>query len=325
MIRAVLLGFGTVGSGVYRALQTHGGRIERILGERVAVTGVLVKNRRKPRNVAEDVFVSDRFSDLLAAARPDVIFEATGSLTPIKRYLLEALSQRIPVISANKELIAREGEDLLQAARENGVKFGIDATVAGGVPVVRTLQELIRVNRVKKVTGILNGTSNYILSLMHEQSFSLPEAVREAQIRGYAESDPTKDLNGDDAFYKGSILSTLIFGQKPYSTAVVKKGIEQLTENEVDKARKEGKKIKPIVVVEKKNTTVAITVGPRAIGPNDALFFVDGVDNAVQIETDLVGGLLLKGPGAGAEPTASAMIEDFVHLFHDSKRPVVSR
>lgn len=314
-IKAALLGLGTVGSGVYRAIQSHQQPLQSVLGERVEVVAILVKDKIKRRALASNITVTTEIQDILSIPDLDVAVEAIVGGDPAKTYITQLLEKRIHVVSANKELIAHEGKALADVAESNGVRFSYEAAVAGGIPVIRTIQQLLRINRIEKIEAILNGTSNYILTEMRNHGLSFNEALANAQREGYAEADPTNDIEGRDGFYKLMILSQLVFGRQPVWEKVERIGISQLKQDDLLQAQKENKRVKLVASLERVHETIIASIKPAEVDGGNPLYSIEGVDNAVRIQTDLAGDLLLRGPGAGANPAASAIIEDLADIL----------
>ncbi|WP_235001510.1 homoserine dehydrogenase [Halobacillus sp. Marseille-P3879] len=312
-IKAAILGFGTVGQGIHHILQDKHQKLHNLLGEEVRLVSVLVNDMNKSRNLPGHVTVTDRFEDVLHQA-PDVIFEATVGVEPSFSYLNQALDQNIHVVTANKVMFAARGNDLIKRAGSR-VGIGYEATTAAGIPIIGTLTSLLQTNNITKVQGILNGTSNYILTAMQEDDKTFSDALYEAQEKGYAEADPTNDIEGHDAFYKLMILCQLLYGKQPEWSEVPLTGISQLSEEDLHRAKEKGEKIRHVATLEVIDGVLKGKVEPLSLPSTHGLFGVGGVDNAIDVTGDLVGSVTLRGPGAGQLPTASAMIEDFVQIW----------
>ncbi|MCP3027437.1 homoserine dehydrogenase [Halobacillus sp. A5] len=312
-IKAAILGFGTVGQGIYKIIQSKRQQLYKLLGDEVELESVLVNDIQKERALPEKIVVTDRFEDILSQ-RPDVIFEATVGAEPSFSYLNQAIDQNIHIVTANKVMFAARGHELLQRASQN-VGIGYEATTAAGIPIIGTLKTLLQTNQVTKVQGILNGTSNYILTAMQEEDKSFSEALHEAQVKGYAEADPTNDVEGHDAFYKLMILSQLLYSRQPVWSEVPLTGISHLGQKDLQAAKRRGEKIRHVASLEFVDGILKGRVEPLSLPSSHGLFSVEGVDNAIDVTGDLVGSVTLRGPGAGQIPTASAMIEDFVQIW----------
>lgn len=316
-IKAALLGFGTVGTGVYETIMTHHEDIRKMLGEEIEVVAVLVKDKDKSRSVENTVHITTDFEDILSISDLDVAVEAIVGQEPANQYMTALLDKGIHVVSANKECIAYKGKELRNTAEQNGVTFSYEAAVAGGIPVIRTIRELLRVNRIEKIEGILNGTSNFILSDMRNRGVSFTASLADAQYRGFAEADPTNDIEGWDAFYKLMILSDLVFGEQPAWDTVERSGITGVSEEDIRMVESAGERIKLVASIQRRELGIEASVKPVVLDAKHPLYAVEGVNNAVRIHADIVGDLLLQGPGAGSLPTASAIIEDIVNVLRE--------
>ncbi|RDI37914.1 homoserine dehydrogenase [Falsibacillus pallidus] len=315
-INVVLLGFGTVGESVYRTIASHQDGLRNILGTDIVVKGVLVKDARKSRNIASDVLVTTDFKKLLELPNIHAAIEAIVGVEPAFTYGKQFLNAGIPVITANKEMAAHKGGKLRKEAEANGTEFHFEAAVAGGIPIIAVLKQLLHANRISKIEGILNGTSNFILSTMREEGISFAEALERAQRNGYAEADPSNDILGKDSFYKLMILSELVFGKQPEWDEVDCTGINELVLNDLEEAGAGGKRIKLVASIGKdENGNLTAAVEPHSLDENHPLYHVEGVDNGIVVHTDLLGRLFLQGPGAGGPPTASAILEDLTQHF----------
>jgi homoserine dehydrogenase len=313
-IRVAILGFGTVGEGVYKTINSHQEKLSKVLGKRVEVAAILIKNKNKNRGIDNRVLVTDDFEEILNLEKLDVVVEAIVGQEPALTYLQKAIKKGCHIITANKELFALYGSELQNLAIKHGVSVGFEATVAGGVPVIQTLQQLLNINRIKKIEGILNGTSNYILSEMRTNHLSFAAALKAAQEKGYAEADPTNDVEGYDAFYKLMILSEIAFGGKPEWKNVPREGIKAITEEQIKGAERLGLRFKLIASIQLVGGEIIGSVRPTLVTESHPLFNIEGVENSVSIEGDIVGRITLQGPGAGMLPTASAVIEDLIHV-----------
>ncbi|SDM18631.1 homoserine dehydrogenase [Sediminibacillus halophilus] len=317
-IKVALLGFGTVGSSVYQTIQTRQSKFERLIGRKVEIVGVLIQDETKQRDIADGILVTSSFEELINICEIDVIIEAINGIEPGAGYLQSALERGIHVVTANKELLAHEGKTLRRTADKGHAQLKYEAAVAGGVPIIGTLQQLLQVNNISNVEAVLNGTSNYILTEIAENKVSFQEALNAAQKLGYAEADPRNDVDGWDAFYKLMILSDLLLGNQPDWTKVTRRGIRNITLADIQAVETAGWRIKHIASLQVNEGKAQLRVEPMAVSEGHPLYDVAGVDNAVSIEGDLAGNIKLHGPGAGALPTASAILEDFVQLYKES-------
>ncbi len=314
VIKVAILGFGTVGEGVYQTIQSHGEELERVLGSKVEVAAVLIRNKQKKRNIDEEVLITSDFNEILHLPQLDVVIEAIVDKEPPYTFLKQAIQRGCHIITANKEMFAHHGKELLELADSHNVSVGYEATVAGGIPVIQTLRQLLNVNRVSLIQGILNGTSNFILTEMRERKQSFADALSLAQKKGYAEADPTNDVEGFDAFFKTMILSRIAFGEEPNWQDVEREGITTITSNLIDAAEKFGLRFKHVASITKAGNQIRATVKPVLVGKTHPFYHIEGVENAVNVQSDIVGSITLQGPGAGMFPTASAVIEDLVYV-----------
>lgn len=313
-VKVVLLGFGTVGSGVYDTiLYTHQEKLEKVIGKKVEIVGILVKTE-KERQLPGNVVVTTNIHEILSLPRIDYVFEAIVGIEPAYSYTKLFLDRGCHVISANKELLANRGEELSEYALNRGKFLTFEAAVAGGIPLLRTIIQLLQVNGILVLEGILNGTSNYILSKMRNEKLSFKECLNEAQELGYAEANPESDISGRDAFYKQMILSSLIYHDQPDWEKVERIGIEQVALEDLALGEGHGLRLKLLASLRRENEEIKATVKPTFVSSEHPLYNVEGVDNGIVIKTDLVGTLMLQGPGAGSKATASAMIEDLVQI-----------
>jgi homoserine dehydrogenase len=317
-IKVVLLGFGTVGKGVFETIESHQQILTEVLGKRVEIVGVLIKDEQKHRNIPRNVIVTTNIQKLLEI-ESDVVFEAIIGIEPANSYIKSFLEKGCHVISANKELLAHEGVNLLKYAEKFERFLTFEAAVAGGIPILRTIIQLLQVNGITSVEGILNGTSNYILSKMRREKISFKAALHRAQQLGYAEADPAKDIEGTDSFYKLMILCQLIYGRQSKWDNVRINGITSVSAEDIQIGEKFGLRLKLISSLIKEKIDIITEVRPVFIGEDHPLYNVEGVNNGVVVTTDLVGSLLLQGPGAGSKATASAMLEDLVYILQEGK------
>ncbi|HEX7065509.1 MAG TPA: homoserine dehydrogenase [Bacillales bacterium] len=314
-VRIALLGLGTVGTGVYETIISQQERWKEVTGEDIEIAAVLVKDKKKARAVDAEVQLTTDFQEILSISDLDAVVEAIVGREPAFTYNTALLEKGVHVVSANKECIAYDGPTLKETAERNGVTFSYEAAVGGGIPVVRTIRELLQINPIEKIEGILNGTCNFILSDMRSDGVSFEGALAAAQHYGYAEADPTNDIDGWDALYKITILSELVFGQLPDWGTMERIGLSDVSLEDVQNAEASGKRLKLIACAEKTGEGITASVKPVLIGPENPLYAVEGVNNAVHIRAGIAGNLLLQGAGAGARPTASAIIEDLAHVF----------
>lgn len=321
-IKAALLGFGTVGQGVYEALKTHSEQLKAVLGEEVVIEGILVKDGSKKRDVDEHVLVTTDFEEILAIEGLQIVFEAIVGEEPGFTYLSRALEKGCHVITANKVMFARHGRTLLNKAEQLERFVGFEATTAGGTPIIRSIAQLLQVNDIYSVEAILNGTSNYILTNMREKGLAFHDVLRRAQELGYAEADPASDVEGHDAFYKLMILSELSFGATPDWENVERKGITEVTSEQISVFKDWGYKVKHLARIRRDRDQFVSSVKPVLVDEEHPLHGVEDVQNAIMVETSLAGKVTVQGAGAGKLPTASAMVEDLTYVLQSGTSAV---
>jgi homoserine dehydrogenase len=314
-VPVALLGYGTVGSAVDRLLAENAEDIERATGHRLRVVRALVRDRSKerPEPPAEGVLTTD-----FAAIRDDpsiaLVAEVMGGIEPTGDYVVELLRAGKPVVSANKQLIARQGAELFHAASEAGVQLRFEASVCAAIPVIKILREALVATTVHRVLGIVNGTTNYILTKM-EEGAEYADALADAQRLGYAEADPTEDVNGADAAAKMAILSTIAFGSRTTLADVAFDGIEQVTSEHVRAAREMEMVVRLIGAATLTDGKIDVRVGPALVDRHHPLAAVEGAMNAVMLQGDAIREITLEGPGAGGMETASAVVADMVSII----------
>jgi len=292
-----LLGHGTVGSAFAELLAARADQIERITGLRPRLSGVLTRSQGD-------------FEEILGAS--DLIVEVMGGLDPAREYVMRALAAGRHVVTANKQLLSRHGEELWAAARERGVQLRFEASVGGVVPVIRVLQETLAAAHIDRVTGIVNGTTNFILTEMERTGEAFAAALAEAQRLGYAEADPTEDVNGADAAAKMAILARLAFDTPVHLDQVSFEGIEHITPDDLEYAREFGLGLKLIGTAERIDGGISVRVHPAFLYAGHPLASVAGPFNAVTIESPAITEITISGPGAGGPQTASAVLGDVI-------------
>jgi homoserine dehydrogenase len=320
-VRVGLLGCGNVGAALVRLVADHADLVTARSGTRVEIARVVVRDLGKPRDVPlPDEAFTDDAAAVVADPDIDVVVEVMGGVEPARDLIESALRAGKPVVTANKELIARHGPELLQIAATAGVDLLFEASVAGGIPLIRPLRESLAGDRIRRVLGIVNGTTNFILTRMTEDGTTFADALAEAQRLGYAEADPTADVEGHDAAAKAAIIATIAFGSPVHPDAVYREGITQVTDDDIRSARSLGYVVKLLAVAEEIDGDVAVRVHPAMVPVQHPLASVRDSFNAVFIEADAVGELMLYGRGAGGNPTASAVLGDLV----DASRNLVA-
>ena len=317
-VRIGLLGCGNVGAALVQLLTNEPDLTAQRTGLRFEVARVAVRNLARQRSVElpEGCLTHDADS-VVNDPDIDVVVELIGGIEPARRLILAALKQGKPVVTANKELLANVGAELFEAAVTAGVDLLYEASVAGGIPLIRPLRESLAGERITRVMGIVNGTTNYILTRMTEQGASYGDALSEAQSLGYAERDPTADVEGFDAGAKAAILASIAFGVTVVAGDVYREGISSVTPADIEVARRLGYVVKLLAIAERLDGKVAVRVHPAMIPATHPLAAVRDSFNAVFIEGEAVGELMLYGRGAGGMPTASAVLGDLVDAAHN--------
>ena len=314
-IRVGLLGIGTVGGGTWEVLKRNAGEIRRRAGRAISITQVADKavSRAKKITQGKAKVVSDAFS---VARSPDIdiVVELIGGTRIAKDLVLEAIANGKHVVTANKALLATHGNRIFAAAQKKGVMVAFEAAVAGGVPIIKALREGLSANRIEWIAGIINGTSNFILSEMRDKGLSFDAALADAQARGYAEADPSFDVEGVDAGHKLTILSALAFGIPMQLGKCFKEGIQNLTRADIGYAEELGYRIKLLGITKRAAKGIELRVHPTLVPARRLIANVEGVMNAILVKGDAVGPTLYYGAGAGALPTASAVVADLIDV-----------
>jgi homoserine dehydrogenase len=322
-LRLGIAGLGTVGSGVLDIIARHGPLLAERAGMPITVAGVAIRDRHKKRG--HDLSGLKLFDEPMALAKShdiDVFVELMGGEgDPAKSSVETAIAAGKHVVTANKALLAHHGAALARAAEAKGVALNFEASVAGGIPIIKALREGLIGNRVTKLFGIMNGTCNYILTKMAEESRPFRDVLQEAQALGYAEADPTFDIGGFDTAHKLAVVASLAFGTEVNLPAIEIEGIEAITLDDIRNASDLGYKIKLLGVAVLHQEGVEQRVHPTLVRKGSPVADTDGVFNAIVVKGDFVGDLMLEGRGAGAHPTASAVISDIVDIARGNRRP----
>ncbi len=314
-INVGLLGVGTVGGGTFTVLARNAAEITRRAGRPIRITQVADKNIALARQVAgSKVAVTDDAFAVVSNPSIDIVVELIGGCGVAKELVLQAIANGKHVVTANKALLAVHGNEIFSAAQAKGVMVAFEAAVAGGIPIVKAVREGLTANRIEWVAGIINGTTNFILSAMRDKGISFAEALQDAQRLGYAEADPTFDVEGIDAAHKITILSALAFGIPMQFDRAHIEGISQLEADDIRYAEQLGYRIKLLGITRRRPAGVELRVHPTLIPARRLIANVEGVMNAILVQGDAVGATLYYGRGAGAEPTASAVIADLVDV-----------
>ena len=316
-IQVGLLGAGVVASGVVQVLQRNRAEIQRRAGRGIEVAAVAARDLAKARGTLGDaVQLTEDFEGLVRRLDIDVVVELIGGTTRARDLVLAAIAAGKPVVTANKALLAVHGTEIFAAARERGVAVGFEAAVAGGIPIIKALREGLTANRINWIAGIINGTTNFILSEMRSKGLDFGSVLKEAQRLGYAETDPTFDIEGIDAAHKATIMSAIAFGTPVQFEHAHVEGITRLQAADIRYAEQLGYRIKLLGITKRREDAqgIELRVHPTLIPATRLIANVEGAMNAVVVQGDAVGSTLYYGKGAGAEPTGSAVVADLVDV-----------
>ena len=314
-INLALLGFGTVGSGVAVTIRENSRIIEEQLGCKLVIKHVLVRdiNKYKNNNLLKGIHLTDSFNDIIEDQSLDIIIEVMGGISPAKEYIFSALKKHISVVSANKDLVSLHGPEIIHMAIEKHVNFSCEASVGGGIPILMPLHQSLATNRIDSIVGILNGTTNYILTQMMETGQSYDDALKEAQAEGFAEADPTNDVCGFDAARKLAILSSIGFRANVTFEDVIVEGITKISPNDIKYAKEMGYTIKLLTVALRHDNGISLNVYPAFVPKNHPMASVQGSYNAIYVTGNIVDDVMFYGRGAGSLPTASAVMGDVIN------------
>ncbi|MBW5447879.1 homoserine dehydrogenase [Cohnella sp. CFH 77786] len=325
-VKVGLFGLGTVGTGVVRIVEGHHDDLLSQVGSPISIHKILVKDRSKARNVSIDPSkLTEDPWDIVSDPDIDVIVEVMGGVGQTKELILEALERGKHIVTANKDLMALHGPELLAKAHEKGCDILYEASVAGGIPIIRTLIEGFSSDRITKIMGIVNGTTNYILTKMSQEGAAYADVLREAQELGYAEADPTSDVEGLDAARKMTILATLGFRATVELGDVDVKGISSVSQEDIRYAKRLGYEVKLLGIAERQDDYISVSVQPTFVKASHPIASVNGVFNAVYVHGEAVGETMFYGPGAGELPTATSIVADLVAVVKNMKLGVNGR
>lgn len=327
VINVGLIGFGTIGSGVVNILQDNNKIIKERLGIslkllRIADRDIESKREAKP---AKDVILSQDASDIINDPEIDIVIELIGGYEPAKTFVIDALKKGKRVVTANKALLAVHGDEIFKVADETGNDIGFEASVGGGIPVIKALKEGLAANNLKTIDAIINGTANYILTEMTNKGLDFTPVLKSAQELGYAEADPTFDIEGVDSAHKLAILTSLAFGIKVNFEDINTEGISDISKLDINYASELGYKIKLLAIAKESDGEIEARVNPTMIPKAALLSNVEGVLNAVYVTGDAIGPTMYYGPGAGMMPTASAVMGDVMELARDISKGISGR
>jgi homoserine dehydrogenase len=314
-IKIGLLGLGTVGSGTFDVLTRNQNEILRRAGRGIEIAAIGVRDAARARKrVGGAIPITTQLTDVVRHPDIDIVVELIGGEEPARTLVMEAIALGKHVVTANKALLARHGNEIFKAAQDRGVMVAFEGAVAGGIPIIKALREGLSANRIEWLAGIINGTSNFILSEMRSRGASFAEVLAEAQRLGYAEADPTFDIEGIDAAHKLTLLASIAFGVPINFGAAYTEGISRLTADDIRYAEQLGYRIKLLGITKRKAEGLELRVHPTLVPKERLIASVEGAMNAVLVKGDAVGVTLYYGKGAGAEPTASAVIADLVDV-----------
>lgn len=313
-IKIGLLGLGTVGTGVYKLIRMRSDVMEQTAGAQLEIKKILVHNKNKKREGVDETLLTDNWQEILEDEEIQIVIEVIGGIQPAKTMIMEALRAGKNVVSANKDLIAEEGRELFDAARENGKDFLFEAAVAGAIPIIRPLKQCLAANEISDVLGIVNGTTNYILTKMFEEGMEFGDALRQAQELGYAEADPTADVEGLDAGRKAAIMASIAFHSRVVFSDVYTEGITKITASDIAYAKEFDSVIKLLGVARNAGDGIEVGVYPVMLSKDHPLASVRESFNAVFIHGDAADDAMFYGRGAGEMPTASAVVGDVIDV-----------
>ena len=314
-IQVGLLGIGTVGSGTFKVLERNATEISRRAGRGIAITMVADLNTELAERIVKGrAIVTNNADDIINNPEIDIVVELIGGYGIAKTLVLKAIAAGKHVVTANKALLATHGNEIFAAAQKAGVMVAFEAAVAGGIPIIKALREGLTANRIEWIAGIINGTSNFILTEMREKGAAFADVLKEAQRLGYAEADPTFDIEGNDAAHKLTIMSAIAFGIPMQNEAAYIEGITQLTKEDIAYAEQLGYRIKLLGITRRTPKGIELRVHPTLIPEKRLIANVNGVMNGVLVKGDAVGQTMYYGAGAGSEPTASAVVADLVDI-----------
>ena len=316
-IKIALLGAGTVGSGVVRTLAMNADTITARSGAHIEIKKILVRDAKKHRPEADGIALTDNFDEILNDEEISVVVEVMGGISPAKDYMLRAMAVGKHVVTANKDVIAEHLAELYAAADVNNVDFLYEASVGGGIPIIKPLKECLTANSITEIMGVVNGTTNYMLTKMTEKHVSYDAVLRRAQEKGYAEANPSADVDGLDAARKAAILASLAFDTVVGFEDVSVEGISHITEDDIEYGLNLGYVIKLLAVGRNTDDGIDVRVHPVFLPKTHPLASVNGVFNAIFVRGNVIGDAMFYGRGAGSLPTASAVVADIIEIARD--------
>jgi len=316
-IKIALLGAGTVGSGVVRTLAMNAETITGRSSARIEIKTILVRDAKKYRPELDGIVLTDNFDEILRDDEISVVVEVMGGITPARDYMLQAMAAGKHVVTANKDVIAQHLSELYAAADANNVDFLYEASVGGGIPIIKPLKECLTANKITEIMGVVNGTTNYMLTKMTEKHVSYDAVLRRAQEKGYAEANPSADVDGLDAARKAAILASLAFDTVIGFKDVSVEGISHITEDDIEYGLNLGYVIKLLAVGRDTEEGIDVRVHPVFLPKTHPLASVNGVFNAIFVRGNVIGDAMFYGRGAGSLPTASAVVADIIEIARD--------
>jgi homoserine dehydrogenase len=320
-----LLGLGTVGTGVVKLLHANGQSIAQKVGTGIEIKKIMVRNASKPRSIEVDHLITTDINDILNDPEIDIVVELMGGEAPAKDYMLSALTAGKHVVTANKDVMAKYGRELFAAAEAKQVDLMFEASVGGGIPIIRPLKQCLAGNKITEVMGIINGTTNYMLTKMTNEFLDFDDVLKEAQAKGYAEADPTSDVGGFDAARKIAILASIAFGARVSLDDVSVEGITNISKEDIEYASELGYIIKLLAIAKEDKYGIDVRVHPAFVPGDHPLASVNDVFNAIYIKGDAIGEAMFYGRGAGEMPTASAVVGDIIDVSRNIQHGLTSR
>ena len=326
MINIGIIGFGTVGTGSVRILLENKGILKERIGFEINLRRIADLDIVRDRgiNIPKDILTTD-VDALLNDPDIDIVVELIGGIRPAKDFILKAISNRKHVVTANKALLATAGNEIFTAAHQAGVEIGFEASVAGGIPIIKVIRESLVANRIKAIYGIINGTSNYILTKMTEENVEFSAALKEAQVLGYAEADPSLDVEGIDSAHKLAILASLSYNIPISYEEIYTEGISKISPLDIGFGSELGYKVKLLAIAKESDNKIEIRVHPTMLPKEYLISKVDGPFNAIYVEGDATGSTLYYGRGAGDMPTGSAVVSDIVDIARNIRKNATGR
>ena len=318
-IRVAILGAGTVGTGVYKLINKQADEMIHKVGANIEIAKILVRNKNKTRDGIDSAYLTDNFDEILNDDSINIVEEVMGGIEPANTYITQALKAKKNIVTANKDLIASKGHALMELAKENGCDLLFEAAVAGAIPIIRPLKQCLAGNYISEIMGIVNGTTNFILTKMTKEGMDFDEALKIAQDLGYAEADPTADIEGYDAARKMAIMASIAFNTRVTFDDVATEGITKITSKDIKYAKDMDCTIKLLGVARNDGNGIEVMVHPMLISSNHPLATVNDSFNAVFVHGDAVDDAMFMGRGAGELPTASAIMGDVI----DSARNII--